>query len=645
MKLYNLSTHPSRPCYVLRLKDVCIMLDCGLDVSSLSFFLPCSLVSNNLNLSLKPFTVSGTTLQGLKVCDGGVFVDGVPEFSVPDTNMLDMSEVDVVLLSNYHCMLALPYVTQCLGFRGLILCTEPTMHIGRLYMEELVDYVEKIPKLNRASYWKDPSNFKHLTSGLQEAVSSALSWRQCYSASAVHESIHQVQVVAFDESKEVFGGLKVTAVSSGYCIGSCNWIIQSDCKKIVYLSASSTLTTHPKPMDQHPLKMSDLVVLSCLTQTPLSNPDSMIGDFCINAALTLKNGGNVLVPCYPSGVVYDLFECLSGHLDNCGLSQMPMYFISPVANSSLAYSNIYAEWLSSVKQSKVYLPEAPFPHAELVKSNRLKHFSSISAGFHSEMRTPCVVFTGHPSLRFGDVVHFMWLWSKSSQNTIIFTVPDFPFAETLAPYQPISMKVCHCPIDTSLSFAQSNKLIRELSPRLLVAPNQYTLPPVLHPQRTELTVDADLSPIALHKNDVLKIPMEGDYQQIEMVPELADSVVPQEVLPGVGVAMVTGTLIGKDSKYIMQTASENEAGRKRSSLAKTYAYGALDIQEFIVCLKKQGIFGKAEEGKNGQIIIDLPHDDTLITVENNSTHVFGQANDILRVKIKDALLQCLANLH
>ena len=61
-------------------------------------------------------------------------------------------------------------------------------------------------------------------------------------------------------------------------------------------------------------------------------------------AVTIKGGGNVLVPCYPSGVTYDLFECLSGHLDSCGLSTVPMYFISPVSDSTLAYSNIFAEW-------------------------------------------------------------------------------------------------------------------------------------------------------------------------------------------------------------------------------------------------------------------------------------------------------------
>jgi len=64
--------------------------------------------------------------------------------------------------------------------------------------------------------------------------------------------------------------------------------------------------------------------------------------------MTLRNGGNVLIPCYPSGVVYDLFECLSIHLDTVGLSSIKMFFISPVADSSLAYSNILAEWLVQV---------------------------------------------------------------------------------------------------------------------------------------------------------------------------------------------------------------------------------------------------------------------------------------------------------
>lgn len=58
---------------------------------------------------------------------------------------------------------------------------------------------------------------------------------------------------------------------------------------------------------------------------------------------------------------------------------------------------------------------------QLIQTNKLKHYPSIHGDFSSDFRQPCVVFTGHPSLRFGDVVHFMELWGKSSLNTIIFT--------------------------------------------------------------------------------------------------------------------------------------------------------------------------------------------------------------------------------
>ena len=46
---------------------------------------------------------------------------------------------------------------------------------------------------------------------------------------------------------------------------------------------------------------------------------------------------------------------------------------------------------------------------------------SVADGFSNTFKTPCVVFTGHPSLRFGDVVHFVEMWGSSSANTIIFT--------------------------------------------------------------------------------------------------------------------------------------------------------------------------------------------------------------------------------
>lgn len=158
--------------------------------------------------------------------------------------------------------------------------------------------------------------------------------------------------------------------------------------------------------------------------------------------MTIRNNGSALIPCYPSGVVYDLFECLTQNLENAGLNNVPMFFISPVADSSLAYSNILAEWLSSAKQNKVYLPDDPFPHAFYLRNSKLKHYKHVfSDGFSKDFRQvcqafnsvysyntdvflfqkPCVVFCGHPSLRFGDAVHFIEMWGNNPNNSIIFT--------------------------------------------------------------------------------------------------------------------------------------------------------------------------------------------------------------------------------
>ncbi|KAI8437886.1 hypothetical protein MSG28_010568 [Choristoneura fumiferana] len=216
------------------------------------------------------------------------------------------------------------------------------------------------------------------------------------------------------------------------------------------------------------------------------------GDLCVHCATTLRGGGGVLLPVYPSGVLYDLLECLGAHLEAAGLAHVPLYVLSEVADASLAYSNILAEWVSQAKQARVYLPEEPFPHAGLARAGRLRRARRLHEdAFSRDFRQPCVVFAGHPSLRFGAAVHLLELWAAQPQHAVIFTVsrvasgdthcdsarrvsePDFPYLEALAPFQPLAMKAFHCPIDTSLNYSQANKLVRELRPRELALPEQY----------------------------------------------------------------------------------------------------------------------------------------------------------------------------
>ena len=167
-------------------------------------------------------------------------------------------------------------------------------------------------------------------------------------------------------------------------------------------------------------------------------------------------------------------------------------------------------------------------HGNLVRGGRLKSFPGLGhESVTAEYRQPCVVFTGHPSLRCGDVVHFMELWANNVNNvgkswslpshhawsnrraiSVVFTEPSIQYQQALAPFQPMAMKVVHCPIDTSLNFTQAKKLIRDARPARLVMPHSYSKPPASAPGRQDLVIESDSSTtFTFRKNDVLKIPL------------------------------------------------------------------------------------------------------------------------------------------
>lgn len=111
------------------------MLDCGLTANSILNFLPLPLVHSPKFQSL-PNWISprdhDSQIDGeLKECCGRVFIDSSPEFNAPLDKVVDFSEIDIILISNYMNMLALPYITEGTGFNGTVYATEPTLQIGR----------------------------------------------------------------------------------------------------------------------------------------------------------------------------------------------------------------------------------------------------------------------------------------------------------------------------------------------------------------------------------------------------------------------------------------------------------------------------------------------------------------------------------
>jgi len=697
MRFHCLSDDPNRPCNIIQFKNSVIMLDCGLNLTPLQHYLPIPLVSSAKIYNLPSISASGDVNieTELRESNGRAYIDAEPEVLPPTQEFFNFRDVDVILISNYNYMLALPYITENTGFKGKILCTEPTLLLGRTFMEELIEYLDRAPRLNKPGKWKQ---FKQYLPPPLSDLRNVDDLKPLYTLAAVNSCLAKVEVVGHNERMDCFGLIQVTSVSSGYCIGSCNWILSTGFEKIVYVSASSTLTTHPRAIDQQSIKNADCMILTGLTQAPTQMPDPMIGDFCRLVCDTLKSNGNVLIPCFPSGIIYDLFECLAGQMEMNGLSTLPLYFFSPVADSSLAYSNIMAEWLSTAKHNRVYLPEEPFVHGNLIRNGRLKSFKNLQdEGVNSEYRQPCVVFCGHPSLRFGDAVHFIELWGNNPNNLVIFTEPSVDYLEALAPFQPLEMKAISKPIDTSLNFIQAKKLITDSRPKCLVIPESYSHPPPgghAYPTASDLCIDVNIPTFKYNKFDIIKLPVERSYENIGIDQALAESLAPAEFRPGVALATITGKLVVRDNKYTLMPISVAKADPDKGTTSKNtpkksgknttkrktseeegemdtsttgpvlqsiplteqrpnhYLFGKLNTAEFVQKLATMGFQdAKAETGGNGgfPVTIHLPAQDILIQVEENSTHILydqpencsPDETENLREKVKQAFLACI----
>lgn len=182
-------------------------------------------------------------------------------FRVPDFSLIDMDSIDLVLISNSESMLGLPFLTEYLGYKGRIIATEPTIEYGKQRMEELVLYHGH----NNTSRI-EPTLATHF-SQLGDLALPSEGWRSIYTSKDVISCIEKVQPVRYTETLSLFSTLNLVAYSSGYSLGSANWLLETSFKRIAFLSFSSLYANlHPAPFDADILKDADVVVVGGLSQ-------------------------------------------------------------------------------------------------------------------------------------------------------------------------------------------------------------------------------------------------------------------------------------------------------------------------------------------------------------------------------------------
>jgi hypothetical protein len=73
-----------------------------------------------------------------------VLVDSEPEFLAPHQEFFNWADIDAILISNYTCMLALPYITEKTGFRQGICCYFVVVFVLYVGCTSMLDMVLRI---------------------------------------------------------------------------------------------------------------------------------------------------------------------------------------------------------------------------------------------------------------------------------------------------------------------------------------------------------------------------------------------------------------------------------------------------------------------------------------------------------------------
>jgi len=651
MRLYCLSDDPNLPCFILTIHGRSILFDFPLLNSHLLDYLPVpspgcinhfsSLPKYNLLPSNKENSFA-QQIDELRLLHNRLYVYSPIEFLTFDSNQYDFSLIDIILISNYETSLALPYLFRKYPhLNAQIYLTEPTYRFSQQLMLELVSYVEQQSKMIQINNeWKYESEFfdaieEQEKGKLLNIFSYAQKLLPCYSTDDVEKCLSRATVVHFNEQIDLYSSIRATALSSGYCLGSCNWQLdinvnynqtskietssQTNLARFVYLSSSTTLETYSTKFQYDSFLNCDYLLLTNLSRISFADASFHANELTTKIKRILDDQGSVLIPCLSTGLIFDMFEFLTKFFEQSNLLNVHMYFISPVSQSNLLISNAMSEWVNDQRQAAAFSGTPPFKHNELVKSQCLITISSDRLDETENLinfEQPCVIFTGHPSLRFGPIVQLIEKMKYSSSNGIIFVDNQYSYAEALKPYQPMNMKCFYVPIDTRLNFSQMNILLKDkIRPKNLILHEQY---------ENEIVKQDQTKIFTYQKYDNVKLPsVKRPFINGQL--NIKNSVRPKLIssTSNLAVASISGHLDMCD--YVYEINELNEENHDEKHLL---TYGKIDLDKLLINLSKSGLFGLEIKQKSDEKNIEDNH-----LVEINYNH--GQAKIILRSKQTD----------
>jgi hypothetical protein len=373
----ELQTLPNKS-LLLRLGDVNILIDCPLDLSSLTSTAPISLV---------------TPTEPIK-------------FDTKFLEHIEIDTLDIILISNCTALSALPYLAT--HFKGKVFMTDPTSRLGRSMCEELISYDREYRRKLRSN------STLYTLDDIRDIWNST-------------SQINYHQIIRYKE-------LNIAAISSGHSLGSANWIIEWGDMSIGVVSASCDNG------ERYPAKLnSEIWRCKTLIFSPVHSPSivSFLGktfyhEF-IEACRSLSYTGSIFIPID----AWQLLD-LEGHvLSAASVFNLPVLCMAPSARAIFSHAAGSTEWLSDELRRKAFIPTNCFSFEVAKEKEKLFVFNDLREGFGNKLNYPCIILISHSSLRLGEADYILnHLCGQRNGPHILLTVDKrFNSLEALEPFR------------------------------------------------------------------------------------------------------------------------------------------------------------------------------------------------------------------
>ena len=299
--------------------------------------------------------------------------------------------VDLLIISHFHldhCG-ALPYFTELLGYKGPILCTQPTKAILPVTLED----------------------FRKIMGEYRGEKSLLLPEQRT-------ESVRRIQTIEVGETRVFNEKIKVTCFYAGHVLGAAMFHIDIDGYTVAYTGDYNTICDRHLAGAYMPKIYPDVLMTETTYGDKVRDTKRVRErEFLKKIQETIDKGGKVLIPIFALGRAQELCIVLDTYWKrtNC---QVPIYFAGPMAKKANFYYKLFQNWMNSTVKN-------------LFISNNVFDFKFVKQGDKTLMKgnKPMVIFATPGMLHGGLSLSIFKEIAPDPKNCVI--IPGYCSAGTV----------------------------------------------------------------------------------------------------------------------------------------------------------------------------------------------------------------------